>query len=227
MLTCVFIQYSDERNSRRTPCFGAKLQLTVAEPPNPSREQAICHTVSATHQAPGQLTPRKQSPSRLYRTLTGSPTHKCSNFHMWRLSCRVHSDTCICAWLCKMRVQPGGSEKWEYRWVWEGRGHFPGQKELFDEMGGGGADRGRRMKSMKRRQRWERQREKLPSCERLQSFLTLSSIPADSMRHPTLQRGQSHAIFQAYSALLHPCRSSMRGLVVPGFHKVYFNRHAP
>lgn len=161
MLTCVYIQYSDERNSRRTSCFGAKLQLTVAEPPNPSREQAICHTVSAPHQAPGQLTPRKQSPSRLYKTLTGSLTHKCSDFHMWRLSCRVHSDTCICAWLCKMRVQPGGSEKWEYRWVWEGRGHFPGQKELFDEMGGG-ADRGRRMKSMKRRQRWEREREK--SC---------------------------------------------------------------
>lgn len=72
----------------------------------------------------------------------------------------------------------------------------------------------------------ERDGEKLASCERLQSFLTRSSIPADSMSHPTLQQGQSRVIPQAYSALLRPCSSSIQGLVVPGLHKVYFHCHA-
>lgn len=73
----------------------------------------------------------------------------------------------------------------------------------------------------------ERKRERPASCERLQSFLILSSIPADSMSHPTLQQGQSHAISQAYSALLHPCSSSIQAHVVLGLHKVYFHCHAP
>lgn len=49
------------------------------------------------------------------------------------------------------------------------------------------------------------------------------------MSHPTLQQGQSHAISQAYSALLRPCSSSstIQGLVVPGLHNDYFHCHAP
>ncbi|CAJ1082285.1 Hypothetical predicted protein [Xyrichtys novacula] len=54
-----------------------------------------------------------------------------------------------------------------------------------------------------------------------------SSVPADSMSRPTLQQGQSHAISQAYSALLRPCsRRSTQGLVELGLHEVYCNCHA-
>lgn len=50
------------------------------------------------------------------------------------------------------------------------------------------------------------------SCEKLQSFLTLSSIPANSMSRPKLQQGQSHAISQAYSALPGPAAAASRAL---------------
>lgn len=69
------------------------------------------------------------------------------------------------------------------------RGESPSEEKLGEEV----------EKKKKVRSRWE-----AASCEGLQSFLTLGLLPADSMRRRAPQRGQSPAIFQAYSALLCP-----------------------
>lgn len=75
-------------------------------------------------------------------------------------------------------------------------------------------DEGEGKKCIKDSRVRKRERGKSAICERLQSFLTPSSVPADSMSRPTLQQGQSRAISQAYSALLRPCSSdSTKGLV--------------
>lgn len=73
-----------DTTSRPSPCFSVRPQLTIAERPNLSFKHAICHWVSLPFQAPGQITPYKQSQST-----TGTPnthmhahslTHKCHKF---------------------------------------------------------------------------------------------------------------------------------------------------
>lgn len=141
----------------------------------------------------------------------------------------LHSDTCTHTRLGITGEHLSVSGKWEHRDT--GTGSFPrseGASGIKD-----GRQTGRDGWGAWKDGKGERasEEEKLSNCERLQSFLTLSSIPADSMSRPTLQQGQSHAIFQAYSALPWPCTrrssSSFQGCVVPGLRKVYFNRHAP
>lgn len=83
-----------DTNSRPSPCFGAKPQLTVTMPPNPSFKQAICHAVSLPFQLPGQLTPCKhnqptsQPPGHAKHTR--SLTHKRNIF-----TCRGLRYTCL------------------------------------------------------------------------------------------------------------------------------------
>lgn len=82
-------------------------------------------------------------------------------------------------------------------------GHVPGGKKAWTDTG-----RGKKM----RQGEGEGHREKLGICKRLQSFLTVSSVPADSMSRPGQQQGQSRAISQTYSALLSPPATAFRAL---------------
>jgi len=95
------------------------------------------------------------------------------------------------------------------------KGLFPEAEAVADGGGGGGGGGGRQgpreegiwkdgEAERESKNETEKESAKPASCERLQSFLTLSSVPADSMSHPTMQQGQSRAISQAYSALQRP-----------------------
>lgn len=64
----------------------------------------------------------------------------------------------------------------------------------------------------------------LLSCGRLQSFLTPSSVPADSMSHPTPQQGPKLLRFFRFTQ---PYRAPAAAAPVPRLRRVYFIGHAP